>query len=327
MVCGIENLGNNCYINTVMQCMLHDKNIRDFFSKEIEGAGTLFNAIKKLKNIIYDMDSICKPTKFLQILKEKFESTGLAIDMQNDTNEFMLILIDKLITEFPHEKEGFFPKLNIPNPLKSPLQRLADQGWKKDHGSRSNMAKEFYGQMVQQVKCPQCGSFSHRVESFMSLDISLDNDTNVNGLNISNEIKKLFNAEYVDGYSCDKCKSTADKAEKLIRLWHIPQMLIISIKRFTYDGRKNRTKIRHMPNELNLGKYLISEEDPHNYILSSMICHMGSVYGGHYTALIHNHNTDGSWTMMDDDTRITNYNIENLNTESVYTIFYQKVSK
>jgi ubiquitin C-terminal hydrolase len=60
-----------------------------------------------------------------------------------------------------------------------------------------------------------------------------------------------------------------------------------------------------------------------DYELTSLICHWGSLRSGHFWAYVKDR---GNWIEFN-DSRVVDYDINNLDQGSVYMIIYQKRSK
>ena len=97
-------------------------------------------------------------------------------------------------------------------------------------------------------------------------------------------------------WECPSC-SEKTRAWKGLRLWRVPDVLVILLKRFRYDDYGNATKIDSLvdfPLEgLDLSSHLDAppQDDtaaPALYDLLAVCNHVGSLAGGHYTALAKN---------------------------------------
>jgi ubiquitin C-terminal hydrolase len=98
-------------------------------------------------------------------------------------------------------------------------------------------------------------------------------------------ISKLLKEEVIHGdWFCSKCcKNTAYK--KSTKLWKLPNVLIIIIKRFINIHLKNDTPIT-INDYLNFNKgSILSNKKDVIYIFSSTALHFGSLNGGHYSAI------------------------------------------
>jgi ubiquitin carboxyl-terminal hydrolase 22/27/51 len=317
MVGGIVNIASNCYLNTILQCFLHNIKTRQFFLQSYMKYDneSIIKAIAKIADIIHNKNSTAKPTNLLQTLQKQLKNV-LIINEQNDANEIYCLIVDQIVKEsLPSD----LPSESLPS---DKIVNLGISSWLKEFGNKHELARIFYGQMIQQVECDNCSVNSHRSDIFISLDIPLYDDKPID---IEESIANNFKNEPIEGFKCDKCNVVNKKeSSKVIRLWYTPYILTISIKRFDYAGRKKNVKIKSMPVLLDLKQYVINmnESDNSVYKLSSIVCHFGSLQSGHYYALVLNN--DNSWTRIDDEGVYINIDITNIPTEHFYTLFYCK---
>ena len=106
-------------------------------------------------------------------------------------------------------------------------------------------------------------------------------------------------------------------------IWSLPKILVISLKRFTNDLKKNQALVNFEVDEpLNLCKFVKGyQQNGYIYELIGTGNHSGSLMGGHYYSYI---KKDKDWYMAN-DTIIDK--IENKNTiisKSTYLFFYRK---
>jgi len=127
-----------------------------------------------------------------------------------------------------------------------------------------------------------------------------------------------------DAWVCPRCKELR-QATKKFDLWMLPEVLIISLKRFSYN-RFLRDKIDvhvDFPIEgLDLTPYVIAPgHGKAIYDLIAVSNHYGGMGGGHYTAYGKNRK-DGKWYYFDDNnvTEATG----NVVTKAAYVLFYQR---
>ncbi|KAK8969477.1 Ubiquitin carboxyl-terminal hydrolase 8 [Platanthera guangdongensis] len=87
---------------------------------------------------------------------------------------------------------------------------------------------------------------------------------------------------------CPSCKKH-QQASKKLDLWRLPEVLVIHLKRFSYN-RYTKNKLEMLVDfpihGLDLSKYIIySTQEPNNqYELYAISNHYGNMGGGHYTA-------------------------------------------
>ncbi|XP_074303699.1 ubiquitin carboxyl-terminal hydrolase 10-like isoform X2 [Silene latifolia] len=131
-----------------------------------------------------------------------------------------------------------------------------------------------------------------------------------------------------DMWYCPRCKEH-QQASKKLDLWRLPEILVIHLKRFSYN-RYLKNKLDIFVNfpirNLDLGKYSKSKDasnHPYIYELYAISNHYGGLGGGHYTAyakLI----DDDRWYHFDDSC-VSSVSESEIRTSAAYVLFYRRV--
>ncbi|GAB1602017.1 ubiquitin carboxyl-terminal hydrolase 15-like [Argonauta hians] len=128
-----------------------------------------------------------------------------------------------------------------------------------------------------------------------------------------------------DPWYCPKCKKH-QQATKKFDLWSLPNILVIHLKRFTYNRYwrdKIDTLVEFPSCNLNLKKYIINNNHgPATYDLISVSNHYGGMGAGHYTAYAKNKD-DGEWYYFD-DSNVTPSSEDAVVTKAAYVLVYQR---
>ncbi|UYV69344.1 USP15 [Cordylochernes scorpioides] len=127
-----------------------------------------------------------------------------------------------------------------------------------------------------------------------------------------------------DPWFCPACRKH-QQATKKFDLWSLPRVLIIHLKRFSYN-RYWRDKLDTMVDfpvrGLDMSRYVINQEHgPAVYDLIAVANHYGGMGGGHYTAYAKNSHT-GKWFYFDDSS-VSSASEDSLATKAAYVLFYQ----
>jgi ubiquitin C-terminal hydrolase len=113
----------------------------------------------------------------------------------------------------------------------------------------------------------------------------------------------FFANEILEGRDCDHCSTRSNARRRYVLNDPLPKVFVIHVKRFaqTLTGRlKKINNYVSYPNELNVDKYCskkrktnndstssaTSSTTNHDYILSGVVVHGGTLHGGHYSAFI-----------------------------------------
>jgi ubiquitin C-terminal hydrolase len=187
---------------------------------------------------------------------------------------------------------------------------------KKDY---SQVIPLLYGQNITQIVCGNCKKIHHSYDMFSMLTLPLNDKS----LSIGDCMKRYFNDEKLNTeceniWTCDNCKENA-KSLKTLLVWRNPEILMLSIKRFTDDMKKNN-KTLEVPLELNISRYSLDKSNC-KYKLCSIGNHIGSFLGGHYYSYCLDNNTN-IWYDIDD---LDIKEIKDPNLGDGYIYFYQRI--
>lgn len=206
------------------------------------------------------------------------------------------------------------------------------------YNNYSPIHKIFMGLYCSSVKCLTCDKTKITYEPFISLSLSIDNTSNETSLEscFDNFLKKEYMSDN-NKYNCDNC-STYTNACKKMYILKKPNILVIHLKRFDHNSDKiikNKQIITFPIYDLTVKNNLIEEYDDidindenivEKYNLYAIVCHLGSMEGGHYISFCKNIQNN-NWYMYD-DSDVKEIEIEMLNknciTKNVFLLFYQK---
>ncbi|XP_055546763.1 ubiquitin carboxyl-terminal hydrolase 20 [Wyeomyia smithii] len=139
----------------------------------------------------------------------------------------------------------------------------------------------------------------------------------------------FFSADELKGdnmYSCEKCNKLRNGV-KFSRVLALPEMLCVHLKRFRHDlsySSKISSPVHFPLHGLDMRPYLHKDckSDVTSYDLCAVICHHGTVGGGHYTSFA-KHDPTGKWFEFDDQL-VTQVNPDDVQNCEAYVLFYRK---
>lgn len=326
---GLHNRGNTCYLNSVMQALLHTPPLASALltqslptllgrfgvphtSKQATKAANMFNAVAALKEFFERawQGGSCTPAQFIQHLR-KF-AKPLRPGRQEDAHEYLRLLLEAMqqaSTCFATEK------LRHDDPL------LAT----------TLVQSIFGGRLRSRVSCHSCRYNSDTFDPIM--DLSLDVRKGINS--VKQALDAFTAPESLSGtekYKCDSCKKRVD-ATKRFSIDAAPMALTVHLKRFGIFGNKINRPVSY-GERLHLGKYMsertkgFGADDAslstagaaQQYRLYAIVHHFGSGPNvGHYVASVRA--PDGQWMRMDDSyvTRLSHCPVDD---PSAYLLFY-----
>ncbi len=295
---GIANLGNTCYLNTAVQCLAHCPSFVGFM-KSTDVEHSLVAQLKDVLNILWSEDAQgVMPRGLLGAVKESIPS--LYIHEENDIQEFLVLLIDRLNTALKVQSPPRPPPLEEEAASKpwGRLKAKVDAAWHQSHAKDySPLVDIFHGQSISQVVCGDCGKIFHNYEPFTTLCVPLSADT------VTGCLERYLDHEHVnaeagdDGcWTCDDCKGKP-KSLKSTKFWRLPEVLMLVVKRFTPSLLKNHAKLG-VERVLNMRKYSLGPSPHNTYDLCAIACHSGSYGSGHYHAVCRR--PGNKWYVIDD---------------------------
>ncbi|KAG0284703.1 ubiquitin-specific protease doa4 [Linnemannia gamsii] len=346
---GLTNLGNTCYMNSVIQCLIATPPLTRFFmdgsfkryiniANPLGTQGRLADAFCTLIRSMWSGQSLVSPTGF------RNEISGFAPQFkgneQHDSQEFLSFLLDGL-----HEDLKLMPRLLPPG--------VDDEGSEADEArmevmpeieatgiawqrylrrDSSIIVNIFQGQYKSRLCCSKCGKTSTTYNPFMYLTLPVKaKNSSRQPQTLTSCLNAFVEPELMEGdnaWNCPNCKKPR-KATKQLTISRVPDVLLIQLKRFSSEGPfKNKIKamVQYPIENLDLTKYLPKRTanqgpvEPAIYNLYAVSNHSGEVSSGHYTACVRDTTFNG-WTNFD-DTRVSPCDKSVAVSEHGYTLFY-----
>ena len=325
---GIINLGNTCYINSILQVLIHcPEFIYQFFNKKnsMNKDDTLICAY--LYQVCKDMvDTVNTQQPYIDItnFKTVFGNKHPNFDgyLQNDSQEFCRVLLEDISNEL-NEIKNKVPYSQLTNSDRI-SKRQRDIQFDKNFKDRekSIITELFYSQVITTFKC-QCKA---EIYSFQKLlDFPLLLPVNKPKIDIKDLLKIYFKKEIIEfERPCEKCKKI-EKHIKEIKISRPPEILILSLQRSDPITQKKNECIVTFPEILDITEFLDHEcghDSEPLYSLFAVINHSGSIDFGHYYSYIKFRNK-GEWYLFNDSS-VKKFGNTNPNFQQAYALFYIK---
>ena len=115
-----------------------------------------------------------------------------------------------------------------------------------------------------------------------------------------------------------------ENIQKRIIIWSFPEILVITLKRFSQNGERKLNDLVNFPvKNLNLKKYVKGyNANNYKYDLYGVCNHYGSVLGGHYTSYVKN--ALNEWVHYNDSNVEIVQNMHEIVSPMAYCLFYRK---
>ncbi|KAF8866191.1 cysteine proteinase [Acephala macrosclerotiorum] len=339
---GMWNMGSTCYMTVILESLVHNPLVRNFYLSEGHKPETCPRSQNDESCLSCNMDEMFqdfnntdkkdpfRPHDILGsfILSSKAAYAALLPNEQQDAHEFLNFLLEEL-----HEITS------------SDTQLLQMEASSVNHlrfdgdGCNCVIHQTFYGKTQSIIKCKgevggkKCGAITRSSpQQFSDLSLGLD----FLGKAALPSLEKLLKKEYFTQEQCDyKCSQCGcKKATKQVSIKTLPNVLCIQLKRFSQRG-DNAIKIKKkvsFPLKLEMlpytdrsgeakgyGKTQHALRTRSTYHLQSVIAHKGNaIEQGHYISYSKH---DNQWFQFDDHKAFLASKSEVLGAEA-YILFY-----
>uniref|UniRef100_A0ABI7XH94 ubiquitinyl hydrolase 1 n=1 Tax=Felis catus TaxID=9685 RepID=A0ABI7XH94_FELCA len=250
---GLRNLGNTCYMNSILQCLCNAPHLADYFNRNC--------------------------------YQDDINRSNLLGHKGEVAEEFGIIMKALWTGQYRYIS---------PKDFKITIGKINDQ---------------FAGYSQQDSQ-----------ELLLFLMDGLHEDLNKDCLRLFSKEEKLTDN---NRFYCSHCRTRRDSLKK-IEIWKLPPVLLVHLKRFSYDGRwkqKLQTSVDFPLENLDLSQYVIGPKNNlKKYNLFSVSNHYGGLDGGHYTAYCKNAARQ-RWFKFDDH-EVSDISVSSVKSSAAYILFY-----
>lgn len=329
---GISNLGNTCYLNACIQIFSELKPLSSIIKTETVKNQTKIETLlwKNWRDILGIMETghnnelLC-PNGFINaiemISKSKKQTFFEDCNNQEDISEFILFFIESL-----HECLSREITVSICGHSENETDNFAIEAFKKVKQSMEKQYSEimdlFYGISISSIRNSEGETHSRQFETYMLLDLPLPSILK-QPTTLYDCIENYIRPEILEGdnkWYNEKTKNY-EVVEKALTFWSFPKILIICLKRNSFDGNKNCNFIDY-PLELDLRPFVVGyNSSDFLYDLVGICAHSGNVHNGHYTAFV---KKNTNWYFCNDELIQLVENEKYLKLAEAYCLFYVK---
>ncbi|XP_015926203.1 ubiquitin carboxyl-terminal hydrolase 8 isoform X2 [Parasteatoda tepidariorum] len=320
---GLRNLGNTCFMNSVIQCLANTLPLVDYFISNQYLDDIVKDSRQSMSGEVAEEFAIVLKSLWMGQYKsfspKDFKNTvskclSVCIgNEQQDSHEFFVVLMEKLHADLNRRTVKNIPKLDPSH----------DEGafWQHHKSyNDSKVSESFEGLLKSTLRCLTCQKTSDSFEVFSCLSLPILNSR----CSLRDCFKHFLKSEKISGeaaWECPRCKQKKE-AEKRLQICRLPEILAIQLKRFSYEGlwrRKLQTHVDfdisfEVPYERN------GEEHYQKYTLYGIVNHYGTLEGGHYIAFC---NAQTNKWFRYDDHEVSEISSSDIKTSAAYMLFYQ----
>lgn len=335
---GFANLGNTCYLNSVLQCLSYTPSFAQFLQQKDVlasfAAGGASSAASQGKgfnkhqvgNNAKGSNSFCGVRVMCRLMQNVHGSGGsngrvlqpkeivmnirhvsksFRIGRQEDSHEFFRLLLDSM-------QRACLRKANI----KVETHPAA---------STTLVNRVFGGKLRNTLKCAKCQFVSERFDDFLDLSLEINNGIK----SVKGALKHFTAVETLDdsnAWKCTSCKQP-NRAEKGMTIETCPNVLVVQLKRFDMMFGKIKKHVEFAAT-LDLAPRMTKGSEDRKrgrckYELHAVLVHAGySTDCGHYYAFVKG--SSGQWYEMNDES-VRWVSLDTVLQQKAYMLFYSRV--
>ncbi|XP_070767332.1 ubiquitin carboxyl-terminal hydrolase 2-like [Enoplosus armatus] len=301
-VCGLDNSGNSCYLNAVLQCLcstvplvehLLNQDTRKELARSKCRVAEVF--VRLLEEMWMGRSSSCAPVEARSVLCSilpQFNNYS-----QQDAQELLLFLLNALHDDL--KKVQRHMRSSVRQQRQDQNRNCATAAWES-----TIVSHVFEGQLSYMTLCMHCDHQAHSTQTFTVLSLPIPTD--IIKCSIQDCLSLFFKHTTLTGGEQMLCSVCGLRRETAVLTWmnKPPEILMLHLKRFGCKGKnqvKLRTNVVFSPT-LDLTPFLsssVQNTSYSSYHLYAVVNHAGHLNMGHYTALCQNALTR-TWHCFDD---------------------------
>jgi len=317
-VTGLRNQGNTCYLNAILQCLVHTKLLCQLVQEVPSQCLRKQDArqwLAQLQQLIHDMNQVhpssCAVSNIAELITTNKEFVR---GRQADAHEAFMFIVSRILEACIAVGDGS---------TDAAAQSAKDYSAQESLERSSLLGHVFGMDLGQRVRCRHCSYSSEtaRVEYCLCLSCTAGLDDrdresfqrhsgysgggfsrdDIPGTTLEELLRSFSRLERIDGYKCEKCRQTGCVRSAYIK--RPPNNLVFYIDRRQDSSRFGKiNRAVQFPQELDATPF-VEESCSGSYQLYGIVVHQdfnGSTFFGHYIAFVKDRER-GLWHRVDDD--------------------------
>uniref|UniRef100_A0A6F7Q9L9 Ubiquitin carboxyl-terminal hydrolase 36 n=1 Tax=Haemonchus contortus TaxID=6289 RepID=A0A6F7Q9L9_HAECO len=260
---GIVNAGVSCFLNSVMQALVHLAPFTRYIVEKHEhlqgtqkgpcvSCALRHNYFKAAFQYPRTLDLSWMTKRYWKQICGRYYTY-----QQEDAHEFLLNFIGTL------DRESSERSKSDPVTKSTPLEQI------------------FFGRIRKEMEC-SCGAFKIRYQKFLDLNLAIPPNTNRHQRLTTTDLLKFFVKKQQVEHKCERCGRNMCHTHLIYRC---PAILILQVLCFNNAGNKIYRQI-DIERFLSLNPFTYSKQEDGLYELTAVVSHEGVLNNGHYIAMV-----------------------------------------
>lgn len=234
---GLRNLGNTCFMNSILQCLSNTKDLRDYclqktYKRDLNSKNCNTAIMEEFARLLQAMwtssvNEVVSPMEFKSQI-QRYAPRFMGYNQQ-DAQEFLRFMLDGLHNEV--NRVTAKPKPNTQDLDHLPDTEKSRQMWKRYlEREDSRIVELFVGQLKSSLTCSECGYCSTVYDPFWDLSLPIAKKS-VSEVSLMDCIRLFTKEDVLDGDekpTCCRCK-VRRKCIKKFTIQKFPKILVLRI--------------------------------------------------------------------------------------------------